>query len=131
MTQEANKYGAAGARPQVVWSNGVLASTAVGLIAQLLTPWFKETPEFVYLEYDGNRGTLKLNERVDLLRDKVCPRHPPEEVDDPLFDVREFNRLRAEIALARTQTATAPARRNWWRVIWAEVTRALSDLFKA
>ena len=29
--REANNYGAAGGRPQVVWANGVLASTAVGL----------------------------------------------------------------------------------------------------
>lgn len=31
---EAQTYHAAGARPQVVWPNGVLASTAVGLVIQ-------------------------------------------------------------------------------------------------
>jgi molybdopterin-synthase adenylyltransferase len=50
LTQEANRYGAAGSRPQVVWSNGVLASSAVGLITQILTPWFNAAPEFVYLD---------------------------------------------------------------------------------
>ena len=38
LTEEAKKYGAAGSRPQVVWPNGVLASTAVGLAVRLLTP---------------------------------------------------------------------------------------------
>lgn len=31
LAQEAARYGKAGPRPQVVWPNGVLASTAVGL----------------------------------------------------------------------------------------------------
>src|SRR5437868_6355386 len=52
--REANNYGAAGGKPQVVWPNGVLASTAIGLAVQLVTPWFSNHPGFVYLEYDGN-----------------------------------------------------------------------------
>jgi hypothetical protein len=36
IADEARRYGAAGGRPQVVWPNGVLASIAVGLFAQLL-----------------------------------------------------------------------------------------------
>src|SRR5208282_851819 len=55
---EANRYGAAGGRPQVVWSNGVLASTAVGIVVQLLTPWSGKPPQFIYLDYDGNCGTV-------------------------------------------------------------------------
>jgi hypothetical protein len=47
---EAEKYGAAGSRPQVVWPNGVLASTAVGLAVQLLTPWHPKPPAFTFLE---------------------------------------------------------------------------------
>jgi hypothetical protein len=109
---EANRYGAAGNRPQVVWSNGMLASAAVGLVAQLLTPWFKEPPEFVYMDYDGNRGTLIPNDRMELLRDKVCQHHPSEETGDPLFDVREFNKLianlpRKEVTPSSTSTPTS------------------------
>ncbi len=108
LTQEAKRYGAAGSRPQVVWSNGVLASTAVGLVTQLLTPWFNAAPDFVYLDYDGNRGTVVPNARMALLRDKVCPHHPSEETGDPLFDIREFNALSERMRLAKTTTSTQP-----------------------
>ncbi len=78
LEQEAKHYGAAGSRPQVVWSNGVLASTAVGLLTQLLTPWYPNPPAFVFLDYDGNKGTVTRNARMDLLKDHVCPHHPPD-----------------------------------------------------
>jgi len=115
LTLEANKYGAAGSRPQVVWSNGVLASTAVGFITQLLTPWFKEPPEFVYLDYDGNRGTLIPNDRMELLRNKVCQHHPTEETGDPLFDVREFNKFTADLALKNVKLPSTTAPTSAWR----------------
>jgi hypothetical protein len=114
---EANKYGAAGSRPQVVWSNGALASAAVGLIAQLLTPWFKEPPEFVYLDYDGNRGTVIPNDRMELLRNKVCQHHPSEETGDPLFDMREFNRFIADSALRNVKLS--------WKRLWAVIAKIL------
>lgn len=88
LEQEAKRYGAAGSRPQVVWSNGVLASTAVGLLTQVLTPWYQNPPAFVFLDYDGNKGTVTRNPRMDLLKNHVCPHHPPNETGDPLFDIR-------------------------------------------
>lgn len=39
LAREAGAYGDAGPRPQVVWSNGVLASTAIGIAVDLLTDW--------------------------------------------------------------------------------------------
>jgi hypothetical protein len=122
---EANKYGAAGSRPQVVWSNGALASAAVGLIAQLLTLWFTEPPEFIYLDYDGNRGTLIPNDRMELLRNKVCPHHPSEETGEPLFDVREFNRLTAGRALRKVKLASTTAPISFWKKPWAVIARIL------
>ncbi|MDP2846813.1 MAG: ThiF family adenylyltransferase [Humidesulfovibrio sp.] len=89
LTKEAQAYGAAGGRPQVVWPNGVLASTAVGLLAQLIAPWHHKLSEFVYLEYDGNKGTMKPSARMELLQGKPCPHHPAGEVGDLLFDIRE------------------------------------------
>jgi molybdopterin/thiamine biosynthesis adenylyltransferase len=58
MTREAEQYGQAGARPQVVWANGILASTAVGIFMTLTTSW--QTPPSVSLlmEYDGNSQTM-------------------------------------------------------------------------
>jgi molybdopterin-synthase adenylyltransferase len=123
LAMEAKKYGAAGSRPQVVWSNGALASTAVGIITQLLTPWFSDPPGFVYLDYDGNRGTVTANERMQLLRDKVCPHHPPEETGDPLFDVREFNRTRAQLALSKAWRPFTPT--TLWQSLRAMIARVL------
>jgi hypothetical protein len=64
---EAAKYGNVGGRPQVVWPNGVLASTAVGILVELITGWTKRTDARVYLEYDGNTGILK-----DHIRLRFC-----------------------------------------------------------
>jgi len=97
LAREAEKYGAAGARPQVVWSNGVLASTAVGLVAQVLTPWFPKPSGFVYLEYDGNRGTVTQSARMAALADQACPHHPSDETGHPTFDSNR--RLEATVDL--------------------------------
>ena len=88
LKEEARRYGAAGGRPQVVWSNGVLASAATGLLTQLLTPWYPNPPSFVYLEYDGNRGTLSRSQRMKILEGQPCRHHPSDETGDPRFDVR-------------------------------------------
>jgi hypothetical protein len=112
LAQEAKKYGAAGSRPQVVWSNGVLASTAMGLLTQILTPWYRDPLRFVYLDYDGNKGTVTPNKRMALLKDHVCPHHPAGEAGDPLFDVR------AQSFLPRPAPATIAAKEPWWRSAW-------------
>src|SRR5207247_9649075 len=54
---EAQRYGAAGDRPQVVWSNGALASAAVGIFVQLVTPWHPQHRPTETLEYDGSAHT--------------------------------------------------------------------------
>lgn len=56
---EAAKYGAVGGRPQVVWPNGVLASTAVGIMVELITGWTDRKDEHIYLAYDGNAGLVQ------------------------------------------------------------------------
>lgn len=57
LAEEAADYGNAGVRQQVVWPNGALASSAVGLFMSLILPWSpKRMP--LLLEYDGNRGTI-------------------------------------------------------------------------
>ena len=113
--QEANRYGAAGGRPQVVWSNGVLASIAIGLLAQVLTPWYPNPPAFAYLEYDGNRGTLSRSAHMEALEHCVCPHHPPNETGDPMFDIREH----LESQSARAASTKQPL--SWWRVLWRRI----------
>jgi molybdopterin-synthase adenylyltransferase len=72
LAREAARYGAAGGRPQVVWPNGVLASTAVGLFIQLVTPWHRNPVSTAYLEYDGNSHTVKECSRLTAMRGRVC-----------------------------------------------------------
>lgn len=121
LAMEANKYGAAGSFPQVVWSNGVLASTAVGLIAQLLTPWFKDPPDFVFLDYDGNRGTLVPNDRMALFREKVCKHHPADEVGDPLFDLREVRSEAAVMPPTKVGPLLSAPPIRWWQKAWSAI----------
>lgn len=76
LAAEAKRYGAAGGRPQVVWPNGVLASTAVGVFMSLLTPWNDATRPPLYSEYDGNRMTVTASRRLLYLDGSPCPHFP-------------------------------------------------------
>lgn len=113
LTEEAGKYGAAGGRPQVVWPNAVLASTAVGLLMQTLTPWHRKASGFAYLVYDGNKGTLTPSPRAAVLQAQACPHHPSDETGDPFFDIRTH--------LASPPEASRPASRwrSWLRAIFS------------
>jgi len=86
--REAERYGAAGGRPQVVWPNGLLASTAVGIVLELLTPWHRSRSGFVYMEYDGNRRTVSVSHWMKDLEHRQCPHYPPVETGEPGFDGR-------------------------------------------
>jgi molybdopterin-synthase adenylyltransferase len=111
LEEEARRYGAAGSRPQVVWANGTLASTAVGLLTQVLTPWYRNAPGFVFLQYDGNKGTMTRSPQMELLKDCVCPHHPCGETGDPLFDIRK-----------QRFTPRATPSISWWRRTWLRLT---------
>jgi hypothetical protein len=85
LSREAARYGAAGGRPQVVWPNGVLASTAVGVAVDLLTDWSRSLRGPVYLAYRGNDGTIVPHPRLVHFQGGACPHYPPDQVGDPLF----------------------------------------------
>jgi molybdopterin-synthase adenylyltransferase len=86
LAQEAGLYGAAGGRPQVVWSNGVLASAAVGLFMQLVTPWAADDQPIRLLEYDGNRQTLTPSQKLKYLDQIKCDHFiQPLELGDPFL----------------------------------------------
>lgn len=72
VTKEVQAYGAAGGRPQVIWPNGVLASTAVGIFMRLRCNWTGRLPS-PYLEYDGNIDMLRPSHRARLPDGWVCP----------------------------------------------------------
>ena len=83
LTQEASRYGDVGGRPQVVWANGVLASTAVGMAIDLLTGWAgpSELPHF--LSFDGNRCTISVDPRWTYLATKPCFHYADGDLGDP------------------------------------------------
>lgn len=74
---------------QVVWPNGVLASTAVGLFTQLVCTWHKKPMETAYLEYDGNKHTVTASRRLEVLHSRECEHHPKNEIGEPGFDIRK------------------------------------------
>lgn len=52
-------YPGFGPAPQVVWANGVLASTAVGVVVDLLTGWNSLAVPAPRLQYFGNAGIVE------------------------------------------------------------------------
>lgn len=85
LKREAAAYGAVGSRPQVVWANGVLASTAIGVAVDLLTDWTRALREPVYLSYDGNCGTMVPHVRLQYRPADPCPHYPVDCVGEPQF----------------------------------------------
>lgn len=112
LTQEAQRYGAAGSRPQVVWSNGVLASTAVSIVTQILTPWYERPPAFMFFDYDGNKGSITPNKRMAMLKGCACSHHPIDETGDPLFDIRTQQFCPRPVAREVIHPTIA---RSWWQ----------------
>jgi hypothetical protein len=84
MQQEAEKYGAAGGRPQVVWANGVLASIAVGLLVDLLTAWSGRPQGSEYLHFDGNTHQVSRSPRIEFAPE-TCLHFQADSVGEPVF----------------------------------------------
>jgi hypothetical protein len=72
LDEEGRKYGEAGSNPQVVWSNGVLASTAVGIFSQMLAPWCRINLGSAFIGYDGDRFTLEHDARFAATVNHKC-----------------------------------------------------------
>ena len=87
LAEEAAQYGKAGGRPQVVWANGALASTAVGAMVQLVTPWHEGHRPPCLLEYNGNLHEIRVSPSVAFLRGKQCPHFPAtDDIGDPWYE---------------------------------------------
>ena len=82
---EARLYGDAGGRPQVVWPNGILASTAVGIAVGVVTNWTQKQGSHEYLVYNGNRGTLSPSITLRGRENLECPHYPANSVGDPVM----------------------------------------------
>lgn len=84
LAEEVAKYGEAGDHPQVVWANGVLASTVVGKFVQLMTDWAGPESPPAYDSYDGNSGLIAAHPRLQY-SDKLCSHYPVAAAGDPIF----------------------------------------------
>lgn len=111
LEEEGRNYGAAGGKPQVVWPNGVLASTAVGLFMQLVTPWHAASETGACLEYDGNLHSIRASDRMARRRARPCDHHSITDLGDPAFDVRKLEASTVIDATSQTRGAV-PA--PWW-----------------
>ena len=87
LAEEAGRYGAAGGKPQVVWPNGVLASTAVGSFLSLILPWHVQVEAMpLYVEYDGNAHRLFASNRLNIVGRAICTHFDgPDDLGDPFF----------------------------------------------
>jgi hypothetical protein len=83
--RDAARYGNVGGRPQVIWSNGVLASTAVGIAMELVTGWARQTKTHAFLVYDGNNATLQDSITLKNLAAGACPPFRDDDIGDPVF----------------------------------------------
>lgn len=85
LAREAEQYGGAGPRPQVVWANGILASSAVGIAMDLLTDWTRSLRGPIYLSYDSNTCCVQPHKRLEYLAGIKCPHFPFSQIGDPTF----------------------------------------------
>lgn len=85
IANEETRYGAAGIRPQVVWSNGVLASSAVGILMSMICPWDQNHfSDSTFRVYNGNDHTLEASTRCPYLPQK-CRHYSLKDIGWPLF----------------------------------------------
>jgi len=87
LAQEENDYGDAGVNPQVIWTNGTLASLAVGEFVKLRTPWCPMHTDYIWLELDGNTQTVtnSLQPRYARIPER-CPHYGGGDgLGDPFF----------------------------------------------
>ncbi len=92
--KEARSYGDAGAQPQVVWSNGILASSAVSTLMDLVCHWGGIIPSHArYLEYNGNEPSLGASPRCQYIDDE-CAHYPMngKDIGNPFFDINSLCR---------------------------------------
>jgi molybdopterin/thiamine biosynthesis adenylyltransferase len=73
LAKEEAVYGDAGIRPQVIWPNGILASTAIHVALNLLTNWTgRADKQVLYYEYDGNKGLVRPHVYYEMHMGKIC-----------------------------------------------------------
>ncbi|MCF8534116.1 MAG: ThiF family adenylyltransferase [Reyranella sp.] len=137
LNREENEYGAAGGVPQVVWTNGTLASLAVGAFMRMVTPWFPHSAEYEWLELDGNSQTVSQSEQPKYNIQGPCPHFPAQDQGDPFFTLSALPGRQgqpAEVAAPPCQEQGELVRRTsighrlsvplvWLRHVWRLIFR--------
>ncbi len=82
---EAADYGEAGPKPQVVWPNGILASSAVGLAISLLSNWSGCSALPLRLDYCGSTGVMTTPPTLQYVDDVMCPHYTLENTGRPKY----------------------------------------------
>ena len=120
LDQEANTYGDVGINPQVVWTNGMLASLAVGAFVRTLTPVFHARREYDWLELDGNAQTVTQSQQPQYTIQGPCRHFSAEEVGDPFFSLAPSPLLSAPSvnAIEQRTSSAATAAQGWGLARW-------------
>ena len=84
LAKEAQNYNA-GSQPQVVWPNGILASTAIGQAVELLTGWSRPVEPAARIDLRGGRLTMSNSQLLPMLSAITCRHYPLSNSGDPLF----------------------------------------------
>jgi hypothetical protein len=95
---EAARYGDAGPRPQVVWTNGILASAAVGICVDLFTDWTKSLRLPPYLSLRGNALSLSPHARVPFLELGKCSHYDLKDIGPARMCLGESKPIRVKAA---------------------------------
>lgn len=129
LADEAADYGNAGVRQQVVWPNGVLASSAVGLFMSVILPW-APTLMPVLLEYDGNRGTIVPSLKLEYMP-KICPHFVADtDLGDPFWKITQENQLWEQIG-GSSNSATMAVGKSRRRALIAQAPSRILSLLRS
>lgn len=84
LAEEAQRYDD-DPQPQVVWSNGVLASSAIGYALGLLTGWSGDSIPSCRVDYRGSQMVMSPSNIPKVLRDHTCSHFPLSRCGDAIY----------------------------------------------
>lgn len=72
-------------QPQVVWPNGILASSAIGYAVGLLTGWSGSSAPSCRMDYRGSQMTMSPSHMAAALKGQKCTHFPTSLCGDPRY----------------------------------------------
>jgi molybdopterin/thiamine biosynthesis adenylyltransferase len=96
LDREENDYGDVGINPQVVWTNGTLASLAVGAFVRLFTPWFDNSRDFEWLELDGDNQLVSRSRQPEYTIKGPCKHFTSDGLGEPFFELSRLQQIKEQ-----------------------------------